>query len=178
MPTYCAARIEIIRADITALRVDMIVNAANARCAAAAASTVRFMIAAGPELLAECRALAGAKIGDVKVTAGYRLPAQFVAHAVGPVWEGPEAGRRYIASPACYRRALELLVEHGLNTIAFPSISTGAQSISDLKRASRIALSTVRDVLVQAALDQARNLRLLRERRPARLQEGSARDPR
>jgi len=134
---------EIVTGDITTLDVDVIVNAANPSLCGGGGVDGAIHRAAGPELLAECRTLGGARPGEVKLTAGYRLPARYVAHAVGPIWRGGEQGEdRLLAS--CYRRTLELLLENDLTSVAFPSISTGAYGFP-IERASRIALTTVRE---------------------------------
>ncbi len=101
--------------------------------------------AAGPELLAECRTLGGARTGEVKLTRGHRLPARFVLHAVGPVWSGGGDGED-AALASCYRHALALAAEHGVRTIAFPAISTGVYGFP-LERATRIAVAEVRRAL-------------------------------
>lgn len=145
MSSNLAGKIEIIRADITQLHVDMIVNAANAALSGGGGVDGAIHRAAGPELLAECRSLGGAKPGEVKVTAGYRLPARYVAHAVGPVWSGGDRGEDDLLA-SCYRGALLEAAKLGARTVAFPSISTGAYRFP-IERASRIALRTVRETL-------------------------------
>jgi O-acetyl-ADP-ribose deacetylase (regulator of RNase III) len=138
--TYLGERIEIIRGDITKLDVDAIVNAANAALCGGGGVDGAIHRAAGPELLAECLTLGGARTGEVKLTAGYRLRARFVLHAVGPVWHGGHRGEReQLAS--CYRRALALAEEHGLASLAFPAISTGAYGFP-IDEATRIARRT------------------------------------
>lgn len=144
---YLGGRVEIITGDITTLEVDVIVNAANAALCGGGGVDGAIHRAAGPELLAECRTLGGARPGEVKLTAGYRLPAKYVAHAVGPVWQGGERGEDQLLE-ACYRRSLELAVAHGLSSIAFPSISTGAYRFP-VERAARIAQRTVRAFLLE-----------------------------
>lgn len=140
-------RLEIIVADITTLHVDLIVNAANAALCGGGGVDGAIHDAAGPELLAECRTLGGAKTGEVKLTRAYRLPAKHIAHAVGPVWDGGAHGEDD-ALAHCYRGALDLAVAHGLTTVAFPSISTGAFRFP-INRAAQIAVAAIRDVLAR-----------------------------
>jgi O-acetyl-ADP-ribose deacetylase (regulator of RNase III) len=118
------ARIEVIEADITTLRVDAIVNAANTRLAGGGGVDGAIHRAAGPELLAACLALGGCATGDARITAGYRLPARYVIHAVGPVWQGGGMGEAELLA-SCYRRSLQLAGEHDLRGVAFSAISCG-----------------------------------------------------
>lgn len=145
MSLHAGGRISIIKSDITELDVDAIVNAANAALCGGGGVDGAIHAAAGPELLAACRTLGGARPGEAKLTAGYRLPASIIIHAVGPVWRGGARDEDALLA-ACYTRSLELLVEHGFKTIAFPAISTGAFRFP-MERATTIALTTVAEML-------------------------------
>jgi O-acetyl-ADP-ribose deacetylase len=143
--TYLAGRVELIRADITTLDVDAIVNAANSSLLGGGGVDGAIHRAAGPLLLEETRMLGGAAPGTARITAGYDLPARHVIHAVGPIWRGGEADEDATLEGA-YRRSLELAANHALGSIAFPSISTGIYGFP-LERATRIAHGTARDWL-------------------------------
>ena len=135
-------RIAVVAGDITKLDVEMIVNAANSSLLGGGGVDGAIHRAAGPQLVAECRTLQGCKTGSAKLTAGYNLPATWVAHAVGPVWNGGANGEDELLA-GCYRTALDLARDKSVRSIAFPAISTGIYRFP-LERATRIAVATVR----------------------------------
>jgi O-acetyl-ADP-ribose deacetylase (regulator of RNase III) len=139
-------RIEIVQADITTLPVDAIVNAANTSLLGGGGVDGAIHRAAGPRLLAATRAIGGCSTGEARITPGFDLPATWVIHAVGPVWQGGFAGEDELLA-SCYRKSLALAREHNVASIAFPAISTGAYGFP-IERAARIALREVAAVLL------------------------------
>ena len=138
-------RIEIIEADIATLDVDAIVNAANTSLLGGGGVDGAIHRAAGPELLAECRTLGGCRPGEAKITRGYRLPARFVIHTVGPIWRGGKHDEAATLAN-CYRNSLRLAAENEIKTIAFPAISCGAYRYP-IEEAIHVALKTTREFL-------------------------------
>jgi len=148
--------LDIIEADITALHVDAIVNAANETLLGGGGVDGAIHRGAGPELLAACRALpqvrAGVRCptGDARITPGFRLPAKFVIHTVGPVWQGGVAGEAELLA-SCYRRSLQLAIENDVRSIAFPAISCGVFGYP-IDAAVKVALAEVRAWVAESAL--------------------------
>jgi O-acetyl-ADP-ribose deacetylase len=139
------SRIEIFRGDITNLEVDAIVNAANTTLLGGGGVDGAIHRAAGAELLAECRALGGCAPGEAKITRGYRLPARYVIHTVGPIWRGGKHDEAKTLAN-CYRNSLQLAVENEIGTIAFPAISCGAYGYP-VEEAAHIAFKTTLDFI-------------------------------
>jgi len=143
-----SARLEVILADITTLRVDAIVNAANSSLLGGGGVDGAIHRAAGPGLLDECRTLQGCETGSAKITSAYRLPCRNVIHAVGPVWNQGSRGEDE-ALASCYARAIALCQRHNLASVAFPAISTGVYRFP-AGRAARIAVATTVNALPSA----------------------------
>ncbi|MFN9472114.1 O-acetyl-ADP-ribose deacetylase [Acidovorax sp.] len=145
------ARFKAIQGDITRLQVDAIVNAANTSLLGGGGVDGAIHRAAGPELLQACRSLNGCKVGQAKATPGFRLPARYVVHTVGPVWYGGNRNEADLLA-ACYRESIALALQHGVQSIAFPCISTGAYGYP-AQAAAQIAVQACRDAAGDMPLD-------------------------
>ena len=147
-----ASRLRVVSGDITTLAVDAIVNAANSALLGGGGVDGAIHRAAGPRLLLKCARLGGCATGNAKITPGFKLPAKFVIHTVGPVWHGGAKGEDELLA-SCYRNSLKLAREHNIRTIAFPAISTGVYRFP-LGRATHIAVETCRAELAKHKLPE------------------------
>lgn len=146
------SRIEIIEGDITKMEVDAIVNAANTTLLGGGGVDGAIHRAAGPELLEECRKIGGCPTGEARITKGYRLPAKYVIHTVGPVWNGGTRKEPSLLA-SCYRESLRLAAANAVKTIAFPSISTGAYRFP-VHQAAPIAIRAINEHLKTNSLPE------------------------
>lgn len=145
-------RVTVIQGDIVKLKVDAVVNAANSTLLGGGGVDGAIHRAAGPGLLEECKGLKGCVTGEAKITKGYLLPAKWIIHTVGPVWQGGQKGEDSLLA-SCYRKSLELAREHAIKTIAFPAISTGAYNFPS-ERAAGIAVSEIMKFLQENGLPE------------------------
>jgi O-acetyl-ADP-ribose deacetylase (regulator of RNase III) len=145
MAASSSNKLELLRGDITKVAVDAIVNAANTTLLGGGGVDGAIHRAAGPELLEECRSLGGCRPGKAKITRGYRLPARFIIHTVGPFWNGGRRGEAEVLAN-CYRNSLGVALKNGVKTIAFPAISCGAYRYP-IAEAAKIAVATTQEFL-------------------------------
>ena len=145
MAASSSNKLELLRGDITKVAVDAIVNAANTTLLGGGGVDGAIHRTAGPELLEECRSLGGCRPGEAKITRGYRLPARFIIHTVGPFWNGGKKGEAEVLAN-CYRNSLGIAVKNGVKTIAFPAISCGAYRYP-IAEAAKIAVVTTQEFL-------------------------------
>ena len=145
-------KIKIIKGDITKVKAEAIVNAANRRLLGGGGVDGAIHRAAGPELLEECRKLGGCQTGQAKITKGYNLPAKYVIHTVGPVWRGGRNNEAKLLKN-CYLNSLKLAEKQGIKSIAFPAISTGAYGYP-IEEAAEIAITTVKNYLKKSKIEE------------------------
>ena len=149
---HISDRIRVIQGDIVKLEVDAVINAANSTLLGGGGVDGAIHRAAGPGLLEECKSLKGCATGEAKITKGYLLPAKWVIHTVGPVWQGGQKGEDGLLA-SCYRKSLELARDYAVKTIAFPAISTGVYNFPK-ERAAGIAVSEITKFLQENELPE------------------------